>query len=77
MYSEVFLICSNEIKFDIEIVSLNCRSPHSSKSIEGVLQQVSKNTSPCSISYEASLLHGILEKDFSNVVACVILDQIL
>ena len=60
----------NEVKFNIEIVSSNCRSPRSSKSIESVLQQMSKDTPPCSISYEASLLHGILEKDFGNVVAC-------
>jgi ankyrin repeat protein/GTPase SAR1 family protein len=60
----------NEVKFDVEIVSLNCRSPRSSKSIENILQQISKDTPPCSISYEASLLHGILEKDFGNVVAC-------
>jgi ankyrin repeat protein len=60
----------NQYKFDIEIVSSNCRSPRSSKSIESILQQISKDTPPCSISYEASLLHGILEKDFGNVVAC-------
>jgi ankyrin repeat protein len=60
----------NEVKFDVEIVSLNCRSPRSSKSIENILQQISKDTPPCSISYEASLLHGILEKDFRNVIAC-------
>jgi ankyrin repeat protein/GTPase SAR1 family protein len=60
----------NEVKFDFEIVSSNCRSPRSSKSIENILQQISKDTPPCSISYEASLLHGILEKDFGNVVAC-------
>ena len=60
----------NEVKFDFEIVSSNCRSPRSSKSIESILQQISKDTPPCSISYEASLLHGILEKDFGNVVAC-------
>ena len=56
--------------FDIEVVSSNCRSPRSSRSIETILQQISKDTPPCSISYEASLLHGMLEKDFSNVVAC-------
>ena len=61
---------SNEVKFDAEIVSSNCRSPRSSRSIESILQQVSKDTAPCSISYEASLLHGLLEKDFGNVVAC-------
>ena len=57
--------------FDIvEVVSSNCCWPRSTRSIESILQQISKDTPPCSISYEASLLHGVLEKDFSNVVAC-------
>ena len=34
------------------------------------MQQISKDVPPYSISYETSLLHGMLEKDFSNVVAC-------
>ena len=59
-----------EILDIIEVVSSNCRSPRSSRSIETILQQISKDTPPCSISYEASLLHGMLEKDFSNVIAC-------
>ena len=54
----------------IEVVSCNCRWPRSTRSIESILQQISKDTPPCSISYEASLLHGLLEKDFSNAVAC-------
>ena len=60
----------NEVKFDAEIVSSNCRSPRSSRSVASILHQISKDTPPCSISYEASLLHGLLEKDFGNVVAC-------
>ena len=59
-----------EVKFDAEIVSSNCRSPRSSRSIASILQQMSNDTPPCSFSYEASLLHGLLEKDFGNVVAC-------
>ena len=61
----------NKVMFDIvEVISSNCRLPRSSKNIESVLQQISKSTTPHGISYEASLLHGLLEKDFSNVVAC-------
>ena len=60
----------NEVTFDAEIVSSNCRSPRSSRSVASILHQISKDTPPCSISYEASLLHGILEKDFGNVIAC-------
>ena len=61
--------CS-KVKFDTELVSSNCRSPRSSRSVASILQQISKDTPPCSISYEASLLHGLMEKDFANVVAC-------
>ena len=61
-YDEIFDI--------VEVVSSNYRSPRSTKSIESIFQKISKDTPPCSISYEASLLHGLLEKDFSNVVAC-------
>ena len=60
----------SEVKFDAEIISSNCRSPRSSRSVASILQQISKDTLPCSISYEASLLHGLLENDFGNVVAC-------
>ena len=60
----------NKVKFDAEIISSNCRSPRSSRSVASILQKISKDTPPCSISYEASLLHGLLEKDFGNVVAC-------
>ena len=54
----------------VEVVSSNCCWPRSTRNIESILQQISKDTAPCSISYEASLLHGLLEKDFSNVIAC-------
>ena len=70
LQTHINLIQCNEVKFDAEIVSSNCRSPRSSRSVASILQQVSKDTPPCSISYEASLLHGLLEKDFVNVVTC-------
>ena len=54
----------------IKVVSSNCSWPYSTRSIKNILQQISKDTPPCSISYEASLLHGLLEKDFSNAIAC-------
>ena len=67
----------NEVMFNIVgVISSNCRSPRSSKSIESVLQQIYNTTIPHNISYEASLLHGILEKDFGNVVACKFQDLI-
>ena len=62
---------SSRIVYKIfEVISSNCRIPRSSKSIENIIQRVSKDTPPYSISYETTLLHGLLEKDFSNVIAC-------
>ena len=34
------------------------------------MQQICKNTPRCTLSCETVLLHGMLEKDFGNVVAC-------
>ena len=48
----------------------NCCKPRSSKTIEDTLQQISQDTHPYSLSFESTLLHGLLEKDFKNVVAC-------
>ena len=50
--------------------------PRSSKSIESILEQVSRGTRPFGISFETTLLHGILQKDFENVVACKFQDLI-
>ena len=54
----------------IDIIPSNCRNPRSSKVVKKTLQQICKNTPPYSLSFEATLLHGLLEKDFRNVVAC-------
>ena len=54
----------------VDIISSNCRYPRSSKIIESTLQQICKDTPPCSLSFETTLLHGMLEKDFGDVVAC-------
>ena len=58
-------------KMDIvNVLSSNCRRPRSAQVIEDTLQQISVGTPPYSISFETSLLHGMLQKDFGNVVAC-------
>ena len=70
-YLDTHMNQSNEVMFEIVgVISSNCRSPRSSKSIESILQQTCTNVMPHSITYEASLLYGILEKEFGNVVTC-------
>ena len=54
----------------IDIITSNCCKPRSSRTIEDTLQQISKHTPPHTLSFESTLLHGLLEKDFKNVVAC-------
>ena len=54
----------------INIVSSDCRYPRSSKIIGNVLQDIAKNIPSSILSFETTLLHGMLLKDFGNVVAC-------
>ena len=61
----------------IDILSSDCRRPRSSQVIEDTLQQISRDIPPCSISFETSLLHGLLQKDFGNVVACKLHDLLI
>ena len=60
-----------------DILSSDCRRPRSSQVIEDMLQQISRDTPPYNISYETSLLHGLLQKDFGNVVACKLHDLLI
>ncbi len=53
-------------------LSLNCCQPRSEniKHLRQQIQVISKNHEPYRLSYEASVLLGLLENDFSNVIAC-------
>ena len=66
----------HEVLDIIDVITSNCRKPRSSRSVEDTLQQISKDTSPRALSFEPTLLHGLLEKDFSNVVACKFRDLV-
>ena len=59
-----------EILDIVGAIPSNCCKPRSSKTIEDTLQRISQDTHPYSLSLESTLLHGLLEKDFKNVVAC-------
>ena len=61
----------------IDILSSDCHRPRSSQVIEDTLQQISRDTPPYNISFETSLLHGLLQKDFGNVVACKLHDLLI
>ena len=52
--------------------SLDCCKPRSDrlKDLRKHIKSISKKSKPCSLSHETSFLLGLLEKDFSNVVAC-------
>ena len=58
----------------IDIISSDCRYPRSSNVIGNVLQDIVKNIPPCILSFKTTLLHGMLLKDFGNVVACTFQD---
>ena len=56
----------------LPVISLNCRYPKTAqmKILRDALEMQSTKQSPCSLSLEATILHGLLEKDFQNVTAC-------
>ena len=54
----------------IEVLASNCRKPRSSKKVENLLQQISRDVLPCGLSFETTLLNGLLLKDFRNVITC-------
>ena len=61
--------CKDFMKIS-EIVPMNCCQPRSSRNVKEIMRSITKRASPCSLSFEAVLLHGMLEKDFGTVVAC-------
>ena len=56
----------------IDIIPSNCRKPRSSKAVVDSIVQMSKSASPYTLSTDAALLNGALEKDFRNVITCKI-----
>ena len=59
------------LKFEvIDILTLNCRQPWSSRSVRNTLVQTIKKATRYYLSGEAAILLGLLEKDFKNVITC-------
>ena len=61
---------SSDFKFYDDTLTLNCRQPRSAQGVRDAIFQISKDTQPFNLSPEASILLGVLEKDFKNVVSC-------
>ena len=55
-----------------DILTLDCRQPWPTQCVRDAIFQISKDTPRYNLSLEASILLGLLEKDFKNVVACKI-----
>ena len=53
-----------------DVIPSNCCKPRATARIDEILQLVTKTTNPYSLTVQAMLLNGMLEKDFKDVVAC-------
>ena len=56
----------------IKCLTLNCRNPRSSKYVRDELLRIVEGATPCRLSTEASILLGLLEKDFKEVITCTL-----
>ena len=56
----------------IKCLTLNCRNPRSSKYVRDELLQAVEGATPYRLSTEASILLGLLEKDFKEVITCTL-----
>ena len=65
---------SNDLIEIKHIAQINCRLPQDVRALKEHIQKEAKDVVPCCLSYEATLLHGVLEKNFSNVIACKLKD---
>ena len=65
---------SNNLIRVINIVKSNCCLPQDVRTLKEVIQKETKDSNPCCLSYGATLLHGMLVKNFNSVVACKLQD---
>ena len=54
----------------IDCLALNCRKPRSSKRVQSALLETISSAPQHSLTEEAAILLGLLEKDFKDVVTC-------
>ena len=64
-------MCSSEVTLKgIDSLALNCRKPRSSKRVQSALLETISSAPQYSLTSEAAILLGLLEKDFKDVVTC-------
>ena len=68
-----FMQLNNMIKVT-HIFYVDCCKPKDVRQLKEVIQEETKDAAPYCLSYEATLLHGMLERDFNNVVTCKLQD---
>ena len=69
---KISAIQSEPVENQIDYFTLNCCKPRS-KELEEIKSRIvhfAEHALPCKLSTEASVLLGLLEKDFSNITAC-------
>ena len=71
--SSEFMQLNNTIKVT-HIFYVDCCKPKDVRQLKEVIQEETKDAAPYRLSYEAALLHGVLERDFNNVVTCKLKD---
>ena len=61
---------ANSLQAEAGYFTLDCRKPKNMTSLQNQITVLTSQSPQCSLSENASLLWGLLEKDFKNVTAC-------
>ena len=61
---------ANSLQAEAGYFTLDCRKPKNMTSLQNQISVLTSQSPQCSLSENASLLWGLLEKDFKNVTAC-------
>ena len=70
-FVEIFEHDASRVAFDVvDVVTINCRQPWSSRAVQSVLLKTIENAPRYRLTEEAAILLGLLEKDFKQVVTC-------
>ena len=70
-FVQVYKHDASRVTFDVvDVVTINCRQPRSSRAVQSVLLKIVENAPQYTLAEEAAILLGLLEKDFKNVVTC-------
>ncbi len=56
----------------VRVITLNCCQPRSARNIHSALTRAIQDTIPYSLTMKATILFGLLEKDFKNIISCTL-----